>query len=73
MPDKRLDEELMVLATCGLGELEVSFPDDSTAVLTCRFTPGSMGSSRRDTFVWQRIDEAWQCVMHSQTPPLTRH
>ena len=73
MSDTKPEEEMMLLATFGLSDVEVSFPDDSTAVLTCHFKEGTRDSGRQDTFVWARRGEQWHCVMHSQKPAATMH
>lgn len=73
MPRSKPDEEMMLLATFGLSDVEISFPDESTAVLTCRFTEGERDNARHDTFLWARRGEQWHCVMHSQTPAPTVH
>ena len=69
--DDSADDE-MALAALRLS-LEVSPPDDSTAVLTCSFKEGPAHAKLRHTFVWVRQEEQWQCVMHSRTPEPSLH
>jgi hypothetical protein len=72
MPSDESDEDLLAVAALKLS-LEVSPPDDSTAVLTCSFKEGPAYAKQRHTFVWVRQEDQWQCVMHSRSPEPSTH
>ena len=65
----------MVLESFELSEMNVVFPNESTAVLTYRVkqkTAPRGGKSElqemNDTSTWIRSGDRWQCVLHTETP-----
>ena len=65
----------MVLESFELSEMNVTFPNESTAVLTYRVkqkTAPRGGKSElqemNDTSTWIRSGDRWQCVLHTETP-----
>jgi hypothetical protein len=66
----------MVLTKFELRDMEVLFPNDTTAVLTYRVSQevAPRGSSKgttqemADTSTWVRGGDGWRCVMHTETP-----
>jgi ketosteroid isomerase-like protein len=65
-----------VLSSFELSEMQVVFPNDSTAVLSYharqKVTPRgeSEGTVQEvnDTSTWVKNGNRWQCVMHTETP-----
>jgi len=83
---KMAEQGPTVLTSFELSDIEVVFPSDTTAVLTYRVKQGvaSRGKAKTtmqemaDTSTWvQSDDDAWRCVMHTETPidqkPAQRH
>jgi ketosteroid isomerase-like protein len=72
------DEGPMKLTAFELSDLQVVFPNDTTAVLTYhakqKVTPRgeSEGTVQEvnDTSTWIKNGDRWQCVMHTETPAL---
>jgi len=66
----------MVLESFELSEMNVTFPNESTAVLTYhvkqKTAPRGDGKSElqemNDTSTWIRSGDRWQCVLHTETP-----
>jgi hypothetical protein len=66
----------MVVTAFDLTDLDVVFPNDTTAILTyqVRQTVASRGKHDEvvqhmaDTSTWILADGRWQCVMHTETP-----
>src|SRR5689334_22431688 len=66
----------MVLTAFELSNIDVAFPNDTTAILTYRVkqTMSPRGKSDKttmemfDTSTWIQNDNGWQCVMHTETP-----
>ena len=73
---KMADQGPMVLASFELSELDVVFPNDTTAILTYRVKQAMAprGKSEKkvqemnDTSTWVQTGQRWQCVMHTETP-----
>ena len=73
---KMAEQGSMVLTKFELRDMDVVFPNDTTAILTYRVTQdvAPRGSSQAttaemaDTSTWVRGDEGWRCVMHTETP-----
>lgn len=72
----------MVLTSFEFSDMQVVFPDDSTAILVYRVKQGvaprgkeeqSAEEEMYDTSTWIRSGEAWRCVMHTETPVKTTH
>lgn len=74
---KMAEEGTNVLTSYELGDMEVMFPTDDTAILTYRVKQ-SMGprgqksggpmEEMADSSTWIRQDGEWRCVMHTETP-----
>ena len=66
----------MVLTSYELSDVEVVFPNETTAILTYgvkqdvanRGEPGSVTQQMADSSTWIRTDDGWRCVMHTETP-----
>jgi ketosteroid isomerase-like protein len=66
----------MVLESYELSDMNVVFPNDSTAVLTyhVRQKLAQRGDGKsalqemNDTSTWVKSGDRWQCVMHTETP-----
>ena len=59
-----------------LSDVDVTFPNDTTAIVTYRVKQGvaqrdkneSSMQEMNDTSTWVKTDDRWQCVMHTETP-----
>lgn len=66
----------MLIKSFELGEMNVVFPTDDTAVLTYRVKqslaprgkPDVIEQEMTDSSVWTHKDGKWLCVMHTETP-----
>ena len=66
----------MVLTRFELSDMEVVFPNDTTAVLTYRVIQNvaprgsSNGATEQmsDSSTWVRGGDGWRCVIHTETP-----
>ena len=66
----------MKLSSFELSDMQVVFPNDSTAVLTYhvkqKVTPRGKDESTvqemNDTSTWIKVGDDWQCVIHTETP-----
>jgi hypothetical protein len=74
---KMADNGPMVLTSFELSDMDVVFPNDSTAVLTYHVKQGvaqrgngggSTVQEMTDTSTWIRKGNRWECVMHTETP-----
>jgi len=74
---RRMAEEgSMVLTSYQLSDIDVTFANDDTAILTYRvrqeLAPRGKSSGitqeMADTSTWVRKGGQWQCVMHTETP-----
>jgi ketosteroid isomerase-like protein len=73
---KMAEEGSMTLTRFELHDIEVVFPNDTTAILTYRVSQdvAPRGSSKvatqemADTSTWVRGGDGWRCVMHTETP-----
>ena len=73
---KMAEEGPMVVTSYDFRDLQVLFPNPSTAVMTYRVTQGitPRGTGKatiqemNDTSTWIQRDAGWQCVMHTETP-----
>jgi hypothetical protein len=73
---KMAEQGSMVLKSFQLGDVDVVFPSDRTAVMTYRVKQGvgARGDTHErieemaDTSTWVRDDDNWRCVMHTETP-----
>jgi hypothetical protein len=70
------DKGPRVLTSYELSDIDVIFPNESTAVLTYRVkqgvSPRGDGRSKveemNDTSTWIRNGDRWQCIMHTEAP-----
>ncbi|MDO9358711.1 MAG: nuclear transport factor 2 family protein [Polaromonas sp.] len=74
---KMADQGPMVVTSFDFDDMQVVFPNDSTAVLSYVVEQGvaprdgqSKGTSQKmnDTSTWVRVDGKWKCVIHTETP-----
>ena len=73
---KMAQQDALVLTDFELTDLEVVFPNDSTALVTyhAKQTMAAKGKSDKtvqemnDTSTWIRVGDGWKCVMHTETP-----
>jgi hypothetical protein len=85
---KMAEQGSMVLKSFELKDVEVVFPNDSTAILTygvkqamaSRGKTGSVSQEMQemaDSSTWIQTGDGWRCVMHTETPieqkDMTRH
>jgi len=73
---KMTEKGPMVLTSFELSDMNVVFPNDSTAVLTYHVKQemAQRGESKsalqemNDTSTWIKTGDEWRCVMHTETP-----
>lgn len=73
---KMAEQGSMVLRSFELSNMQVMFPNDSTAVLTYhvkqlmapRDQDGGTTQEMNDSSTWIREGTFWKCVMHTETP-----
>ena len=73
---KMAEKGPMVLQSFELSEMNVVFPNDSTAVLTYHVKQkmAKRGDSQgalqemNDSSTWIKQNDRWQCVMHTESP-----
>jgi len=73
---KMAEQGSMVVTSFELSDVDVVFPNQSTAILTYRVkqevAPRGKGErisqEMNDTSTWVQKDEQWKCVMHTETP-----
>ena len=73
---KMAEHGSQVLTRFELRDMDVVFPNDTTAILTYRVSQdvAPRGSTKAttqqmaDTSTWVRGDDGWRCVMHTETP-----
>jgi hypothetical protein len=71
----------MVLKKFRLSDMEVLFPNESTAVITYhvkqqlvpRGKNGVMDQEMNDTSTWIKDNGEWKCVIHTETPAGDAH
>ncbi|MBC7919350.1 MAG: nuclear transport factor 2 family protein [Rhodoferax sp.] len=77
---KMAEQPSMTVASFELRDVEVIFPDDTTAILTYNVKQeiASKGNDKtvtqemNDTSTWIQKGKWWQCVMHTETPAQAR-
>lgn len=77
---KMAEQGSMVLRSYELSNMQVMFPNDSTAVLTYhvkqqmspRDKPDGVTQEMNDSSTWIREGKFWKCVMHTETPANVR-
>ena len=73
---KMAEQGSMVLTSFELSNMDVMFPNESTAILTYRVKQGvatrgkdeSTVQEMNDTSTWIQAGNRWKCVMHTETP-----
>lgn len=73
---RSMAEQGYVVTAFSLSDVEVMFPNETTAVLTYRVkqTVGerdggkSTTQNMSDTSTWVHLDKRWQCVLHTESP-----
>ena len=73
---KMAEQDAMVLTSFELSDVEVVFPNDTTAILTyeVKQSVADRGKSKgvtkqmADSSTWILTDDGWRCVMHTETP-----
>lgn len=77
---KMAEQGSMVLTSFEFSDMDVTFPNESTAILTYnvkqamapRGTAAGATQDMYDTSTWVRDGTRWQCVMHTETPAEAR-
>jgi hypothetical protein len=80
---KMAEQGQMVLTSFELSDVDVVFPNDTTAIVTYHVKQGvakrgeghkSTIQEMNDSSTWIRHGDDWQCVMHTETPAeATKH
>jgi ketosteroid isomerase-like protein len=78
---KMAEKGSMVLTSYELSDMNVVFPNDSTAVLTYRVKQKvsqrdngkDTVQEMNDTSTWVRQGDDWRCVVHTETPSGASH
>lgn len=73
---KMAEQGSMIVTSFELSDMEVVFPNDTTAILTYRVKQGitprgkgkAMAQEMNDSSTWIQKGKRWQCVMHTETP-----
>ena len=73
---KMATQDSMVLKSFELSDVEVVFPNETTAILTygVKQNVGPPGDAKgatkemADSSTWILTDDGWRCVMHTETP-----
>ena len=73
---KMAQQDSMVLKSFELNDVEVVFPNDTTAILTYevkqnvadRGQAKGVTKQMADSSTWILTDDGWRCVMHTETP-----
>ena len=73
---KMAQQDSMVLESFELSDVDVVFPNDTTAILTYeveqsvadRGASKSVTKQMADSSTWILTDDGWRCVMHTETP-----
>ena len=66
---------LMIVTSFALSDVDVTFPTETTAVLTYRVKQSvgardggqSTTQDMVDTSTWLHLDNRWQCVLHTES------
>lgn len=77
---KMAEQGSSTVTAFSLSDMEVVFPDDTTAILTYhvkqKISPRGNGKAvtqeMNDTSTWIQKGANWQCVMHTETPVDTK-
>ena len=74
------DQGSMEIKSFELNDMQVVFPNDSTAVLSYRVKQAlaprgkqaTIEQEMNDTSTWVQTDQGWRCAMHTETPMAAR-
>ncbi|MET0349880.1 MAG: nuclear transport factor 2 family protein [Rhizobacter sp.] len=80
---KMAEQGSMVITSFELSDMEVVFPNDTTAILTYHVKQEvasrddgdveGMTQEMNDTSTWVQTGSGWRCVMHTETPSEAMH
>lgn len=70
------EQGTMVVDSFAFSDMEVVFPNETTAVLSYRvnqrLAPRGKGASTEqkmnDTSTWMKTEHGWRCAVHTETP-----
>ena len=74
---KMADKGTMVVTGFDLNDMQVMFPNETTAVLTYHVKQHvaprnkkseSVAQEMNDSSTWIKVGDNWKCVMHTETP-----
>lgn len=73
---KMAEHGSMTVTSFELSNVEATFPNDKTAILTYRVKQGvaprgngnPIEQEMNDTSTWVRMPDGWKCVLHTETP-----
>jgi ketosteroid isomerase-like protein len=73
---KMAEQGTMVIKAFEMSDVEVTFPNDATAIVTYQvkqeIAPRGKGETMvqemNDTSTWIQAGRSWKCVMHTETP-----
>jgi hypothetical protein len=73
---KMAEQGSMVVTSFEFSDMQVVFPNDSTAILTYHVKQAmaprgegkGLAQEMNDTSTWIQAGKSWQCVMHTETP-----
>lgn len=73
---KMADHGSMILTSFEFSDMDVVFPNKSTAIVTYRVKQGVAGRGNghrsiqemNETSTWIQAGKQWKCVMHTETP-----
>ena len=73
---KMAEQGSMIVTSFELSDVNVVFPNDTTAVMTYRVKQEVSSRAKgektvqemNDTSTWIQAGQRWQCVMHTETP-----
>ena len=74
------DQGAMEIKSFEFNDMQVVFPNDSTAVLSYRVKQAiaprgkeaTTEQEMNDTSTWVQTDQGWRCAMHTETPMAAR-
>ena len=77
---KMAEQGSMALTSFEFSDMQVVFPNETTAILTYRVKQGvaprgeheGTHQEMNDTSTWIQNEKGWQCVMHTETPIAAR-
>jgi len=76
---KMASSDRMKLLDYSISEMDVLFPTDEVAIATYRVAQTVEADGRKtqmdvyDSSTWIKVDDRWQCVMHTESPAASSH